>query len=125
MLTSICARRSHDHGDSWCYSWNTTLPGMNLTGNGMDLCFGQHSGWVCGDSAHLPQPFVDSHAKKKTYRYGGYGSWIRGSRQILLTEGRDAIETWVRLEDGSISGSVVLNSTYGRDSYSAVEDVDS
>ena len=71
---------------------------MNLTGNGLNLCFGRHSG------------------------YGGYGSWTRGARQILLQEedlGRQ-LSTWVRLEDGSVSGSVRLNATYGEDWYPAV-----
>lgn len=35
----------HDHGDDWCFKWNSKLPGMNLTGNGLDLCFGRHSGY--------------------------------------------------------------------------------
>ncbi|KAG9942889.1 Metallo-dependent phosphatase, partial [Aureobasidium melanogenum] len=86
----------HDHGDDWCFRWDSKLKGMNLTGNGLDLCFGRHSG------------------------YGGYGSWIRGSRQVVLTKGKEDIETWVRLEDGSISGRVTLNGTYGQDSYPAV-----
>jgi hypothetical protein len=73
---------------------------MSLTGNGLNLCFGRHSG------------------------YGGYGSWTRGSRQIVLDErtlGKE-VETWIRLEDGTISGRVVLNGTYGSDEYPAVED---
>ncbi|KAK5120380.1 hypothetical protein LTR85_006319 [Meristemomyces frigidus] len=91
----------HDHGDDWCFKWNTTLPDMNLTGNGLDLCFGRHSG------------------------YGGYGSWERGSRQVLVTEEllKDrSVETWVRLETGEVSGRVMLNGTYGRDHYPAVAD---
>ncbi|KAK4896752.1 hypothetical protein LTR27_005346 [Elasticomyces elasticus] len=91
----------HDHGDDWCFKWDTKLPGMNLTGNGIDLCFGRHTG------------------------YGGYGSWERGSRQILVTKKmlkRKAVETWVRLEGGAVSGSVVLNGTYGKDWYPAVPD---
>ena len=71
---------------------------MNITGNGMALCFGRHSG------------------------YGGYGSWTRGSRQIFLDESilEKSVETWIRLEDESISGAVMLNSTYGLDEYPAV-----
>ncbi|KAK5112498.1 hypothetical protein LTR62_004255 [Meristemomyces frigidus] len=72
----------HDHGDDWCFKWNSRLPGMNLTGNGLDLCFGRHSG------------------------YGGYGSWTRGSRQILVSEQQlkhNVAETWVRLETGEVS----------------------
>lgn len=94
----------HDHGDDWCYRWNTTLPGMNLTGNGLHLCFGRHSG------------------------YGGYGSWTRGSRQVFVTEADLAerrLETWVRLETGEVSGRVVLNGTYGLDSYPVVADTTS
>ncbi|RAK95319.1 metallophosphoesterase family protein [Aspergillus ibericus CBS 121593] len=88
----------HDHGDDWCFKWDSRLPGMNLTGNGLNLCFGRHSG------------------------YGGYGSWTRGARQILLDEKtlEKQLATWVRLEDGSLSGSVTLNATYGEDSYPAV-----
>ncbi|KAK6003653.1 hypothetical protein QM012_009424 [Aureobasidium pullulans] len=86
----------HDHGDDWCFKWNSKLKGMSLTGNGLDLCFGRHSG------------------------YGGYGSWTRGSRQVLLQKGKKDVETWVRLEDGSVSGRVTLNGTYGQDSYPAV-----
>ncbi|KAB8264304.1 Metallo-dependent phosphatase-like protein [Aspergillus pseudonomiae] len=88
----------HDHGDDWCFKWDSKLPGMNLTGNGLNLCFGRHTG------------------------YGGYGSWTRGSRQILLDEMtlEKQILTWVRLEDGSVSGKVNLNSTYGEDWYPSV-----
>lgn len=65
------------------------------TGQGLFACFGRHTG------------------------YGGYGSWKRGSRQVLVYEDtiEHEIKTWVRLEDRSISGSVVLNSTYGFDVY--------
>lgn len=39
----------HDHGNSWCQHWNTstlTVPGMDntTTDQGLNLCFGQHSG---------------------------------------------------------------------------------
>jgi len=71
---------------------------MNLTGNGVNLCFGRHSG------------------------YGGYGNWMRGSRQILLDEKHITTKTWIRLEDGSVSGKVTLNSTYGQDVYPPVPD---
>lgn len=73
---------------------------MTVTGSGVDLCFGRHTG------------------------YGGYGTWMRGGRQILLdlaTLGQ-VTETWVRLEDGSVSGQVTLNSTYGTDLYPEVGD---
>ncbi|KAI5247519.1 Metallo-dependent phosphatase [Aureobasidium subglaciale] len=86
----------HDHGDDWCFSWTSKLKGMNLTGNGLDLCFDRRSG------------------------YGGYGSWTRGSRQVVLQKGKEEVETWVRLEDGNVSGKVTLNGTYGQDSYPAV-----
>jgi hypothetical protein len=85
----------HDHGDDWCQKWNQKLPNMTLTGNGLFLCFGRHSG------------------------YGGYGQWTRGSRQIkvALDTLSSEVQTWIRLEDGSITGSVKLNTTYGRDKY--------
>lgn len=121
----IAVFSGHDHGDDWCaanilycnpylisqhntdnfsvhrcFKWNSRLPGMNLTGNGINLCFGRHSG------------------------YGGYGSWMRGSRQVLLNEKYldTKTETWVRLEDGTVSGKVTLNATYGKDKYSPVRD---
>lgn len=87
---------AHDHGDSWCYKWDTVLPGMDFSGNGVNLCFGQHTG------------------------YGGYGHWIRGARQILVTEEMlqaGELETWIRLEDESVVGAVTLNATYGHDRY--------
>lgn len=90
----------HDHGDDWCFKWNSKLPGMTLTGNGLDLCFGRHTG------------------------YGGYGNWMRGGSQIMLdlkTLGKTT-KTWVRLEDRSISGLIMLNATYGNDLYPTVED---
>jgi hypothetical protein len=63
------------------------------------MCYGRHSG------------------------YGGYGDWARGGRQILLDRQLlgDDLRTWVRLEDGSISGNVHLNNTYGQDRYLLVE----
>lgn len=35
--------------------------------------------------------------------------------------GKNELETWNRLEDGSISGWVNLNATYGTDRYPKVE----
>ena len=88
----------HDHGDTWCYKWDTLPPGMTVEGNSMNLCFGQHSG------------------------YGGYGSWIRGSRQVLVTESmlqRLEVDTWIRLETQGVVGAVTLNATYNHDHYAA------
>ncbi|KAL9080915.1 MAG: hypothetical protein Q9157_000415 [Trypethelium eluteriae] len=99
----MAAFSGHDHGDDWCFKWNSTLPGMNFSGNGLDLCFGRHTG------------------------YGGYGTWTRGSRQILLSKQNlgKSVKTWVRLEDNRISGKVNLNRTYGRDEYSPIADTSS
>ncbi|KAL6414308.1 putative inactive purple acid phosphatase 16 [Ilyonectria robusta] len=86
----------HDHGDTWCYKWDSLVPGMTVKGNGINMCFGQHSG------------------------YGGYGNWIRGARQVLVSESKLkdlAVDTWIRLESGNTVGSVSLNSTYNRDQY--------
>ncbi|KAJ0119667.1 calcineurin-like phosphoesterase [Diaporthe amygdali] len=77
----------HDHGDTWCYKWRGILPGMTVAGNGLNLCFGQHSG------------------------YGGYGNWIRGSRQILVSREqlKDlAVETWIRTEAGTVQTRTLL-----------------
>ncbi|KAM3506392.1 hypothetical protein MY10362_002383 [Beauveria mimosiformis] len=88
----------HDHGDTWCYKWDRLVPDTTVTGNGVNLCFGQHSG------------------------YGGYGNWVRGARQIRinraqLKKNNSIAETWIRLETGAIVGSVVLNSTFNQDKY--------
>lgn len=72
---------------------------MTIAGNGLNLCFGRHTG------------------------YGGYGTWTRGARQILVdmkTVGK-SVDTWIRLEDGKVSGRVSLNATYGVDRYPEVE----
>lgn len=62
------------------------------------MCYGRHSG------------------------YGGYGDAARGSRQILLNSSNieRELQTWIRLEDGTISAPVHLNSTYGQDKYAPV-----
>ncbi|KAL3461214.1 Metallo-dependent phosphatase-like protein [Aspergillus heterothallicus] len=86
----------HDHGATWCYRWSNQIPGLGFNGQGLNICFGQHSG------------------------YGGYGTWIRGSRQISISEealARSELETWIRLEDASVVGAVSLNETYGVDIY--------
>lgn len=100
----------HDHGDTWCAKWDALLPDMWVQGNGINLCFGQHSG------------------------YGGYGNWERGARQVLVTKemlgrpgngsspgnpGSWEADTWIRLESGNVVGSVSLNATYGQDRYPA------
>ncbi|KAM3509046.1 hypothetical protein MY10362_000835 [Beauveria mimosiformis] len=88
----------HDHANSWCYKWDGELPGVEAKGNGINLCYGQHTG------------------------YGGYGDWIRGSREIFvsLDKLRDlAIDSHIRTELGQVIGAVSLNATYGHDSYPA------
>ena len=72
---------------------------MTVAGNGINMCFGQHSG------------------------YGGYGNWIRGSRQIVVTQTKLkdlVVDTYNRLESGAIVGAVSLNATYGQDTYDEV-----
>ena len=88
----------HDHGDTWCFKWDSLLPGMTVAGNGINMCFGQHSG------------------------YGGYGNWIRGARQVLVSEAvlqdkRYEVDSWIRLESGDSVGAVTLNATYNLDWY--------
>ena len=92
----------HDHGDTWCYKWDSVITGMTIKGSGLNLCFGQHSG------------------------YGGYGSWIRGSRQILVTESKlkeKVVDTWIRLVSNGTVGAVSLNATYGEDVYPKTVDL--
>jgi hypothetical protein len=86
----------HDHGNTWCFKWESELPGVDIVGNGIKLCYGQHTG------------------------YGGYSNWIRGSRQIHLTRDDDGVinaTTDNRLESGEIVGAVSLNATLNSDSY--------
>ncbi|KAK2594710.1 hypothetical protein QQS21_007560 [Conoideocrella luteorostrata] len=88
----------HDHGNTWCRRWDSQIPGTSIHGNGLNLCFGQHTG------------------------YGGYGEWIRGGRQIQVTREKLenlTVETYIRLENGKTVGAVVLNSTYNQDWYPA------
>ena len=84
----------HDHGNDFCHP--------TLTSHTPFFCFGRHTG------------------------YGGYGHWMRGSRQIFLRRStlsvnKPDIDTWIRLEDRTISGFVALNETYGTDVYPKVE----
>jgi hypothetical protein len=91
---------AHDHGQTWCIKWDKLVEGMNVEGNGTNLCFGQHTG------------------------FGGYSDWIRGARQIRVTrEGlrNSELDVWNRLEDGRVVGAVTLNSTYGEDVYPEVD----
>ncbi|KAH7316692.1 Metallo-dependent phosphatase-like protein [Stachybotrys elegans] len=88
----------HHHGATWCYKWSGTAPGMVVAGNGINLCFGQHSG------------------------YGGYGTWVRGAREVVVTREmlkNLEIDTYIRLETGGVVGSVSLNSSYNNDWYPA------
>ncbi|KAF1851497.1 Metallo-dependent phosphatase [Cucurbitaria berberidis CBS 394.84] len=91
----------HDHGVDWCMKWSKSLPYNDPTkGNGLNLCFNRHSG------------------------YGGYTDWKRGARQIVIEQdklGKNELETWIRLEDGDVSGHVMLNATYGVDHYPKVD----
>lgn len=87
---------AHNHGTTWCYKWDSLVPGMDIKGNGINLCTGQHTG------------------------YGGYGHWTRGARQLLLSQ--DMLkhweaETWIRLETEEVVGRISLNATYGMDEY--------
>lgn len=91
---------AHQHGTDWCAKWDSVLPGMQLKGNGLNLCFGKRTG------------------------YGGYGDFARGSRQVIIDQEmitrNHAFETYIRLENGDESGRVMLNSTYGADKYPEV-----
>ncbi|KAI1305623.1 Metallo-dependent phosphatase [Xylaria venustula] len=98
----IAVFSGHDHGDTWCYKWDTALPDLDVTpDNNVTLCFGQHTG------------------------YGGYGTWIRGARQVKVSKrglAKFEADTWIRLESGDTVGRVSLNSTYGHDLYPKTND---
>ncbi|KAH7147134.1 Metallo-dependent phosphatase-like protein [Dactylonectria estremocensis] len=88
----------HDHGNSWCYKWDDQVEDMSFSGSGINLCYGQHTG------------------------YGGYGDWVRGGRQIFVTqEGlRDlSVDSHIRLENGDVVGEIALNSTFNTDAYAS------
>lgn len=83
------------------WSNDRSLPDTNpQTGNGLNICFGRRTG------------------------YGGYDKTTpKGARKIVIHEDdldKREVETWVRLEDGTISGPITLNSTYGQDKYPPV-----
>lgn len=94
----------HDHGNTWCKRWDGSIDGSAAGGKGVNLCFGQHTG------------------------YGGYGDWIRGARQVVvslagLENDEDyVVDTYIRLENGGVVGAVSLNSTYGEDGYPVTPD---
>jgi hypothetical protein len=77
--------------------WAEDLDTKPSNGNGIHFCFNRHSG------------------------YGGYSDWKRGARQIVVQQGKREAETWIRLEDGKVSGRVTLNATYGSDRYPKVD----
>lgn len=85
----------HDHENDWCFKWDNNTVDQNITGTGLNMCYGRHTG------------------------YGGYSDVTRGARQILInqTDLESQVRTWIRLEDGSISAPVTLNATYGQDRY--------
>lgn len=88
----------YDHGNTWCHRWDSRIPGTNLTFNGLNLCYGQHTG------------------------YGSYRTWIRGGREIIVRGDQSmnlAMEIHVRLQNGKTVGAVVLSSTFNEDGYPA------
>ncbi|OAA81407.1 Metallophosphoesterase [Akanthomyces lecanii RCEF 1005] len=95
----------HDHGNTWCYRWTGKHAGLGDVdveqGTGLHLCYGQHTG------------------------YGGYGNWIRGGRQIVVTRDKlrnGTLDTHTRLETGDVVGAVTLNATFNDDVYEEVPD---
>ncbi|KAJ5175672.1 uncharacterized protein N7482_001549 [Penicillium canariense] len=94
----IATFSGHDHDNDWCFKWNGSIVEQELTGNGVNMCYGRHTG------------------------YGGYGDAARGGRQIFLDQRamEDEIQTWIRLEDGTTSAAITLNATYGQDQYEEV-----
>ncbi|CAG8093532.1 unnamed protein product [Penicillium salamii] len=97
----IAGFSGHDHQNDWCFKWDGSLVDHDLVGNGLNMCYGRHTG------------------------YGGYGDLTRGGRQILLNESNltEDTQTWIRLEDGLVQAHVTLNTTYGQDPYAAVTNV--
>ncbi|KAJ5595610.1 hypothetical protein N7450_002068 [Penicillium hetheringtonii] len=88
----------HDHENDWCFKWDNRTVDQNITGTNLNMCYGRHTG------------------------YGGYSDVARGARQILINQEdlENQLQTWIRLEDGSVSAPVTLNSTYGSDRYGAI-----
>ena len=82
-----------------------------------------HGNDFCHPTPGSPSPFF---CFGRHTGYGGYGHWMRGSRQVVLNRadlamGTPNVETWVRLEDFTTSGHVFLNETYGMDVYPEVD----
>lgn len=82
-----------------------------------------HGNDFCHPTPGSPTPFF---CFGRHTGYGGYGHWMRGSRQIVLSEATllssmPEVETWIRLEDRTESGHVFLNKTYGTDEYPKVD----
>lgn len=89
----------HDHGNDWCHRWASSQVVSDIRGSDITFCFGGHTG------------------------YGGYGKWLRGSRTVLLSEGKlgREFETWMRKEDRSISGKITVDGKYGVQRYPIVQ----
>jgi hypothetical protein len=84
--------------------WDNSLPTSPRNGDGVSFCLNRH------------------------YGSSGYSNWKRGATVIQIQEdklSKNALDTWIRLEDGSTSGQVILNATFGIDQYPEVEQLES
>ncbi|KAK1776637.1 Metallo-dependent phosphatase [Copromyces sp. CBS 386.78] len=95
----------HDHGNTWCYKWDGQVPGTSQQKEEEE-----EEEAVTGDEGG--QGNGQGHER--------YGSWIRGSRQVVVDQEElkeFVIRTHIRLENGEVVGAVTLNATYGEDKY--------
>ncbi|KAJ9136673.1 Calcineurin-like phosphoesterase [Pleurostoma richardsiae] len=122
----------HDHGAAWCAPW----PEEEEEEEDEDEDEGERRG-ASGEHGEKEKkkkrhgggrrgPFL---CFSKHTGYGGYGKWNRGARVIRLAfvdengdgdfneEGEMRVQTWVRMEGGSVVTNVTLNETYGVDRY--------
>lgn len=102
----------HDHEASWC----TTFPNEHDDGDDHETVMKQADINRGGRDARK-RPFL---CLCKHTGIGGYGTWQRGIRMMSLqsdARGRLAVETWIRMHDGSAVTRVSLNETYGSDTY--------
>jgi len=87
----------HDDGVSPVDNENDFFKAINDQGNIISVFVGHNHGnaWCC--------PYKGLHfCFGRHSGYGGYGTWDRGVRMIMLYEGKDFFETWVRMENGEM-----------------------
>ncbi|KAK1147352.1 hypothetical protein N8T08_001432 [Aspergillus melleus] len=50
----------HDHDNDWCFKWTDAILDTTLPGNGLNLCYGRHTGYVPVDSGNTAATSEDA-----------------------------------------------------------------